>query len=280
MPGNETRQGTGVIATQFVTSKDGTRIAYERTGQGPPVIIVAGAFGNRSFGDPLSPLLAPHFTAFYYDRRGRNESGDTLPYAVEREVEDIEALLNEVGGSAFVHGMSSGAVLALEAATRLSGIQRLTLYEPPLLVDDSRPPVPDDYLNRIKAAVSAGRRGDAVEIFMTAAIQLPPEAIAQMRNEPMWPALEAVAHTLPYDAAFMDGLMSGKPLPAEHVQRWSAIKVPILVLVGTATWPFMHGGAEALAKALPNVQRRTLDGQTHDVSPEALAPELVEFFTA
>jgi pimeloyl-ACP methyl ester carboxylesterase len=279
MPANDTGLGGSTVATtEFVTSKDGTRIAFDRTGEGPPVILVAGALANRTFPNPLGALLAPNFTVFNHDRRGRNESGDTPPYAVEPEIEDIEALIKEAGGTAFVFGMSSGAVLGLEAAARLPAITRLALYEAPLIVDDSRPPVPADYVEQVEEAVSAGRPGDAVEIFMTKAVRVPADFVAGMRSQPMWPALEAVAHTIAYDGAFMEGLMYGKPLPPERAKRWASISAPTLVLDGGASEQFMHSGADALAKILPDGQRRTLDGQTHDVDSEILAPVLTEFF--
>jgi pimeloyl-ACP methyl ester carboxylesterase len=264
--------------TEFVTSKDGTRLAFDRTGKGPPVVLVAGALASRAFPFPLGGLLAPHYTVFNYDRRGRNESGDTPPYALERELEDIEALLREGGGSARVCGFSSGAVLALEAAASGLPITKLALYEPPLIVDDSRPPVPADYLAHVRELIAAGRPGDAVEYFMTDAVRVPPEYVGSMRNEPMWPGLEAVAHTIPYDGAFMEGLMSGKPLPADRVKRWASLKAPTLVIDGGASEQFMHSSADALAKVLPDAQRRTLEGQTHDVNAEVLAPVLIEFF--
>jgi pimeloyl-ACP methyl ester carboxylesterase len=264
--------------TEFVTSKDGTRLAFDRTGKGPPVVLVAGALASRAFPFPLGGLLAPHYPVFHYDRRGRNESGDTPPYALERELEDIEALLREGGGSARVCGFSSGAVLALEAAASGLPITKLALYEPPLIVDDSRPPVPADYLAHVRELIAAGRPGDAVEYFMTDAVRVPPEYVGSMRNEPMWPGLEAVAHTIPYDGAFMEGLMSGKPLPADRVKRWASLKAPTLVIDGGASEQFMHSSADALAKVLPDAQRRTLEGQTHDVNAEVLAPVLIEFF--
>ena len=270
-----------MATTEFVTSKDGTRIAFDRIGQGPPVVMVAGAFYNRAFGNPWGEAIAPRFTVFNYDRRGRNESGDTQPYAVEREVEDIEAVIREAGSSAYVFGMSSGAVLALEAAAHGLPIKKLALYEPPLLVDDSRTPVPADYLERIHQAVAEGRRGDAVEIFLTEAVQVPSEAVAQMREgDPSWSGLEAVAHTLAYDGAVMEGLMEGKPFPADRAGSWASVSVPTLVMVGGATWPFMHSGADALVSVLKNPQRKTLEGQGHDVKPEVLAPALIEFFQA
>jgi pimeloyl-ACP methyl ester carboxylesterase len=269
---------TGVSTTEFVTSGDGTRIAFDRTGDGPALVLVAGATANRSFPNPLGGLLASDYTVFNYDRRGRNESADTPPYAVEREIEDIEALIREAGGSAFVFGMSSGAVLALEAAAARLAITKLALYEPPFIVDDSRAPVPADYVKRMKEAIASGRPGDAVEVFMTDAVGMPAEAVASMRKEQMWPALEAVAHTIPYDGEIMEGLMSGKPFPPERGSRWASMTVPTLVMDGGASEQFMHSGADALAAVLPSAQRETLEGQTHDVKPEVLAPVLKKFF--
>src|SRR2546421_9569970 len=173
-----------------VISKDGTPIAFDQSGHGPPIILVAGATATRL----AEASLAAHFTVFAYDRRGRGESGDTAPYAVEREVEDLDALITEAGGSAFVFGHSSGAVLALEAARLLpSKITKLALYEPPFIIDDSRPPLPQDAAAHLTRLVSSGRRGEAVEYFMTQ-VGLPAEMIAQMRHSPMWPGQEAVAH--------------------------------------------------------------------------------------
>jgi pimeloyl-ACP methyl ester carboxylesterase len=279
MAANETRPGGSAVATtDFVTSKDGTRIAFDRTGDGSPVILVPAAIMNRSFPNPLVALLAPHFTVYHYDRRGRNESGDTAPYAVEREIEDMEAVLTAAGGLAHAYGPSSGAVVALEAAAAGLDITKLALYEAPLILDASRPPAPTDYVNRLNDAVAAGRPGDAVEIFMKEAVRVPPEEVSGMRNTPMWPALEAVAHTIAYDGAFMEGLMYGKPLPPDRAKRWASISVPTLVLDGGASEQFMHTGADALAEVLPNAQRRTLEGQTHDVKPEVLAPVLSDFF--
>jgi pimeloyl-ACP methyl ester carboxylesterase len=272
-------QGAAVAATRFVSSKDGTRIAYDLIGDGQAaLVLVDGAFMNRSFPNPISEELAARHTVYRYDRRGRNESGDTQPYAVAREVEDIEALIDEAGGSACVFGMSSGAVLALEAAASGLAIKKLALYEPPLLVDGSRPPVPEDYLQQVKNAIARGSPGDAVEVFMTAAIGMPKEAVSQIRNDPSWAALEAVAHTLAYDGSIMEGLMLGRPLPVDRVERWSSINVPALVVDGGASWAFMRTGADALAEVLPQTERRTLEGQSHDVSADVLAPVLFEFF--
>src|SRR5713226_8400082 len=258
-----------------VHSKDGTTIAFDQSGKGSPIILVGGAFQHRSI-DPrtaqLAALLAPHFTVFHYDRRGRGDSSDTAPYAVEREVEDLGALIAEAGGSAFVFGMSSGAALALEAVARGLAITKLALYEPPFIVDDSRPPLPQDFATQLSELVSSGRRGDAAELFMTKAAEVPVEVVAQMRNAPFWPMVEAVAHTLIYDTTIMG---DNNSLPTERV---ASVTVPTLVIDGGASPVWMHNAAQAVADVLPNAQRRTLEGQTHDVAPEGLAPVLEEFF--
>jgi pimeloyl-ACP methyl ester carboxylesterase len=212
---------------------------------------------------------------YHYDRRGRGASGDTPPYEVAREIEDIEALIKEAGGSAFVFGMSSGGVLALDAAAWGLSILKLALYEPPFIVDGSRPPLPTDYVTHLKDLISSGHRGEAVEYSMTKAMGIPTEFVASMRNEPWWQAFEAVAHTLPYDGTIMGDTMSGNRLPAE---RWARINIPTLVINGGASDAFMRNGAQALADLLPDGQHRTLEGQSHDVDPLLLAPILKEFY--
>ncbi len=258
-----------------VTSKDGTRIALDQTGQGPAVILVDGALCYRAFGPmgPLAPFLEPHFTVFKYDRRGRGESGDTLPYAVEREVEDIEALINEAGGSAFVYGISSGAALALETALKLGNkIKKLAMYEPPYNSNEADRQAWNDYRKQLRDFLAAGRRGDAAALFMQF-VGTPAEAVAGMRQAPVWPMFEAVAPTLAYDAA---DLGDDRSAPTERATR---VAVPTLVMAGGAGFEFMRDTAQALAKAIPHAQYRVLEGQTHDVAAEAIAPVLVEFFT-
>jgi pimeloyl-ACP methyl ester carboxylesterase len=260
-----------------VTSKDGTTIAFDRSGEGPAIVLVGGAFQHRAI-DPstarLAELLAPNFTVYHYDRRGRGESGDTAPYAVEREIEDIDALIQDAGGSASVFGISSGAVLALRAAAAGLAITKLALYEPPFIVDDSRPPVPKDYTQRLAGLLAEGRRGDAVELFMTEAVGMPAEAVAPMRGAPFWPAFESVAHTLPYEAAIMGDTLSGQALPAG---RWEAITVPTLAVDGGASPAWAGNAVVALARTLLTAERTTLIEQTHQVDPEVLAPVLAEF---
>jgi pimeloyl-ACP methyl ester carboxylesterase len=257
-----------------VRSKDGTAIAFDRSGQGPAVILVDGAFCSRAFGPmgALAPLLAERLTVFKYDRRGRNESGDTAPYAVEREIEDIDALIAEAGGTAYVYGISSGAGLALEAAARGVAINRLALYEPPYVARDSNPALTKDPVRDLKKLVAEGRRGDAVEYFMTKVVGLPLEHAAGMRQSPAWPALEGVAPTLVYDVS----IMGDYKVPTK---RFASIKVPTIVIGGGASPAELQNAVRDVANAVPNAQRRMLEGQTHEVSAEAIAPVLIEFFS-
>jgi pimeloyl-ACP methyl ester carboxylesterase len=258
-----------------VRSKDGTAIAFDRIGHGPAVILIDGALCYRGIGQSgkLANLMAQDFTVFTYDRRGRGASGDTLPYAVEREVEDIEALLSEAGGTALVWGTSSGAVLALEAANCLKGLKKLALYEPPFIVDDSRSTTEFDWV-RIGEAVATDRRSDAVRIFLKS-VGLPSFFIALIRLMPMWSKLKAIAHTLPYDGAIVRDNQRGKPLPSA---RWASITVPALVMDGGSSPAWMRHGNKSLAHVLPNAQYRSLEGQTHMLNPKVHAPLLVEFF--
>ena len=256
-----------------VRSHDGTAIAFDRAGKGPSVILVDGAFCSRSFGPmpQIAPLLAQQFTVFGYDRRGRNDSGDTAPYAVEREVEDLEALIAEAGGSASVYGVSSGGALAFQAASAGLSIRKLAVHEPPFMVDDGAPRPPADHEAQLTEMVSSGRRDDAVAFFMTSVVGMPTEAVAGLRGMPMWPALEAVAHTLAYDAA----VMGDYSLPSE---RLASLTVPTLVVDGAKSDERLRKAVGAVVDAVPNARRRTLEDQRHDAAPEAIAPVLKEFF--
>lgn len=259
-----------------VTSKDGTSIAFDRSGTGPAVILVGGALSERSAWAPLAKLLAPHFTVVAYDRRGRGDSGDTAPYAVDREIEDIYALIEDAGGTAFVHGQSSGAVLALEATVRLPDkVTKLSLYEPPFIIDDSRSPPPEGFAEHIDELIAADARGEAVEYWMADIVGAPPEMVTEMKASPLWPGLEALAHTLPYDIDVLGPNMSGNPLPAEH---WADMTAPVLVMDGGASPAWIRHTAETLADALPYAEHKTLAGQTHSAAPEVLEPELEAFF--
>src|SRR5690349_5809484 len=190
-------------------SADGTTIAFEKKGKGPALILVGSAFAQRAMDSEITRLaayfpLAQSFTVFNYDRRGRGDSTDTQPYAVEREIEDIEALIDDAGGSAFLFGSSSGAALALEAANKLSTkVKKQVLYEPPFIVDEGRAPVPADLLERIKAALVQGKRNDALKLFFSTAMGIPGFFVFIMRLMPSWSQSKAVAHTLPYDLTIM-----------------------------------------------------------------------------
>lgn len=262
---------------RYVTSRDGTTIAYDKTGEGPAVLLVDGAMGHRAnFGSrPLAAELAQTFTVHTYDRRGRGESTDTQPYGVEREIEDIEALIDEAGGSACIYGISSGAVLALRAASALGAgkVVKLALYEPPFGSDDDRAKQEfAEYTREMAALLDAGKRGDAVALFV--ADMVPAEMLEEMRQSPEWPIMEAVAPTLAYDNAVMgDG-----SVPVDEAR---AATMPALVLVGGASPDFKHEAVEALVRAMPHAKRRTLEDQTSmPPNPEGLAPVLVTFFKA
>jgi pimeloyl-ACP methyl ester carboxylesterase len=253
-----------------VTSRDGTSIAFERNGEGPPVVLVMGAFNDRSTGAPLAAALSPRLTVYTYDRRGRGDSGDTMPYAVEREVEDLDALIAEAGGSAAVFGYSSGAVLALNAASQGLPITKLILHELPLMVDRGQPRWSADHQALLRELVAAGRRGDAVEYFQSNLVGIPNEVVAQLRQAPFRPALEAMAHTLVYEAAILgDGLLLRESA--------GAITTPVLAISGEATTPFMIETAHALAEAAPAGRSVILEAQGHDIDPEAVAPVVEEF---
>jgi pimeloyl-ACP methyl ester carboxylesterase len=253
-----------------VTSSDGTTIAFDQLGAGPPVILVSGGSTDRTANAGLAALLASDFTVFNYDRRGRGPSGDTPPYAVEREVEDLDAVIGAAGGSAAVYGTSSGAALALEAAARGLAITKLALWEPPY-IPDGGPRPPANTAATFTKLVAAGRRGDAVEFFMADVVGLPPQFVAGARSQPFWAAQEALAHTLAYDATIMGDYW----LPTE---RFAGVRTPTIVLDGGASPPWMAVTAQELADTLPNGHRRTLEGQQHNVDPEALAPAVAEFF--
>jgi pimeloyl-ACP methyl ester carboxylesterase len=260
-----------------IHSKDGTTIAFDVVGDGKPLILVDGATAHRAvnpLNGEVAELLKDEFRVYTYDRRGRGESTDTSPYAVEREIDDLAALIADAGGPAIVCGQSSGSLLALDAAAAGLPISHLALWEPPVVVDDSRPPVPADYVQRLDEAVADGRRGDAAEFFLTAAANMPAEFIPGMRQSPFWPALEAVAHTISYDGRIMGATMSGNPLPGD---RWAAVNIPVLVLYGNGTEQWLQTAAHAVADLLPTASLKSVEGQQHSTTADVLAPVLRRF---
>jgi pimeloyl-ACP methyl ester carboxylesterase len=257
---------------ETVTSNDGTAIGFDRMGNGPSVVLVCGGSVDRMSNAELAAALADRFTVLNYDRRGRGDSGDTPPYAVQREIEDINAVIAAAGGSAHLYGTSSGAALALEAAASGLQIDKLALWEPPY-IPEGVPRPPADTARTYTELVEAGRRGDAVEFFMSKVVGLPDEFVAQARSAPFWPAQEALAHTLAYDAT----IMADYSLPTE---RAAEVKIPTIVMAGEASFPWMSETARALAEALPDGEVRILEGQTHDVAPDAMASVLAGFLLA
>ncbi|GAA1672044.1 alpha/beta fold hydrolase [Fodinicola feengrottensis] len=258
--------------TKVVSSADGTAIAYDRTGDGPAIVLVHGAFTDKTHPTlaAVATALAPWFTVLNYDRRGRGESGDIRPYAVDREVEDLAAVIAAAGGSAMVFGGSSGSALVLEAAHRGAPITRMALWEPPYHVDETAPYLPADFALQLGKLVDAGRPGDAVALFLTGAAQAPAEVVAAMRADPSWPASEAIAHTLAYEAAVMG---PGNALPTV---RLHTLTQPTLVLTGGASPAWMVNGGMAVATAIPGAFHRVLEKQQHNVDPTALLPALLE----
>ncbi len=254
----------------MVNSKDGTVIAVDRVGSGPSVVCVGGALNDRKSTASVAALLADRFTVYSYDRRGRGDSGDTQPYSVEREIEDLAAVVEEAGGSAMAYGMSSGAILVLRAAAAGVPLTRIALYEPPFKSGiPGAPAAPPDYSARVAADVEAGRPGDALELFMVAVVGMPAGIVAGMRRLPMWSALEALAPSLRYDGAVAgDG----------SIPPVAGVAVPVTVLAGTASPDWMRAAAHAVAAAVPYGISRELPKQTHNVDPGALAKELAIAF--
>ena len=261
-----------------VRSKDGTTIAFDQSGNGPAVILVDGALQYRAFDQgmtQLADLLSKHFTVIHYDRRGRGGSTDTQPYALDREIEDIEALIDFVGGAAYLYGISSGAALAMEAAVRLQDkVKKLAMYEAPYNDDPSAQQAWNTYTKQLEEILADGRNGDAVGLFMML-VGATADQVNEIRQTPMWPLWESIAPTLAYD--HIAALGEDAAVPTERAAR---LTMPTLIMDGGASFPFMHATAMTLAKAIPNAQQRTLPSQTHEVESEALAPVLIEFFEA
>ena len=265
---------------QSVISRDGTTIAYDRIGRGPAVILVAGAFSYRKYSGSvqLAELLAQHFTVFNYDRRGRGDSSDTKPYAVEREIEDFQALIDAAGGEAFVWSLSSGAILALRAAASGLAFTKLALQEPPLFVTATDRHPPGDFTEHLTHLIASDRRDEAVKYFMTKGMGAPGFVIPLMHLMPgAWAQLKAVAHTLPYDAQLLESHPAGKPLSGND---WKSATMPTLVMAGSESPAFLRHDAQALAEALPHARLLTQKGlgHTRQLSPKLIASVLEKFF--
>lgn len=250
------------------TSRDGTALAYDRVGAGPALVFVPGVFNLRDTCAPIAARLTDTFTSYTYDRRARGDSSNTRPYAVEREVEDLQALLDVAGGRATVFGYSSGAVLALRAAADGLPIERLFLYEPPFRYDDEGPVPPPDLAEHLQQLLDAGRTADVVTTFQLRAVGLPPEVVAGIRQAPFFPRLQAMAQSVVHDAV----ITTSMPVPTPQM---TAVEVPTVVLRGGRTWPRLATAAERLAEALPNATLRVLpDAADHGLEPISTAAAL------
>jgi pimeloyl-ACP methyl ester carboxylesterase len=261
-----------------VNSRDGTTIAYDRYGSGPTVILVGGALSYRKFPkmERLATQLAERCTVINYDRRGRGDSTEVKPFAVQREVEDIQAMIESQGGSASLWGWSSGGALALHAAGAGIGVERLSVYEVPFIVDPTAQRPTRDYAERLDELVAADDRDGAVKHFMRNAMGIPAPFVALMRVTPMWKGLRTTAHTLPYDwAALGEHRMYGAPLDREE---FASITTPTLVVSGSKSPDVLKGGSRALAEVLPAAKLRMLDGVGHNLKLDKLVPVLAEFF--
>ena len=256
---------------QTVTSADGTTIAYEKLGSGPAVVLVCGGSVDRGSNAGLAQVLASDFTVYNYDRRGRGDSGDTLPYAIDREIEDIAAVIDAAGGQAYLYGTSSGAALAFDAARALPGkVTKVALWEPPYIEDPAARP-PADTVDTYERLVAEGRRSDAVEYFTAKVVGLPPEFVAFAKTQPFWAAQEKIAHTLAYDGR----IMGDYSIPTEQAKD---VTQPTIVLAGESSFPFFLRTVAVLGDAIPKGESKTLAGQEHNVSPEVIGPALKEFF--
>jgi pimeloyl-ACP methyl ester carboxylesterase len=255
-------------SVRFATSADGTRLAFDKAGNGPALVIVGGALSHRDGGRPLAEKLAPRFTVYTYDRRGRGDSGDTKPYAVDREIEDLGSLIHQTGGEAYVYAVSSGAALALRSAARLgpSKVLKLAVYEPPY---GQNQPDFDAQKARVQQLIRTGQPGDAAAFFL-AAIGMPSSALRDLQGSPEWQRIKEIDFTLAYDYAVL-----GTGSVPESVAH---ITAPTLVLDGEKSLPFMRPTADRIAELIPNARRKTLAGQSHQAAPDAVAPLLIDFF--
>ncbi len=264
----------------YITAKDGTKIAYDRQGKGPAVILVGGGLVDRSENTPLATELAHYFTVYNYDRRGRGKSGDTLPYALQREIEDIDALISEAGGSAHLYGVSSGGALVLEAAAGLSGINKIAVYEVPYNMAEDWPKKWNEYAQKIETVLAKDQRGEALTLFMrlTGSSE---QDVKGLKSSPYWHPMEALAYTLAYDAACLG---NGQP----SAKRFAKIKQPTLVATGTdmrmpgaAAWVLaLDAAADAIVSSIPHAKRQIFEGQSHVAEPNVVASKLKDFFSA
>jgi pimeloyl-ACP methyl ester carboxylesterase len=256
---------------QTALSRDGTRIAFEAGGAGPALVVVNGALSDRRSVTPLRAYLEPHFTVIGYDRRGRGDSGDTAPYAPEREIEDLAAVMAAVAAPAFVYGHSSGGILALRSAASGVAMRRLAVNEPPFILPDIRPLLAPDATARLELLLDSGNREGALRLFLLEQIGLPEAAVEQLSSSPAWPRMIALAHTAAYDSRLAGTAEFSR-------SAFASLSIRTLVLHGTTNFPWIIATARKLAETLPDAEIAQLEGQPHSPAPDVLAPHLIRFF--
>lgn len=252
---------------EHVTSADGTLIAADRSGDGPPLVVVVGAFCDRSSSKSLAAILSSSYTVHEYDRRGRGDSGDTVPHSVQREVEDLAAIATATEGPPFVYGHSSGGALALEAAAQGVEMRKIAVYEPPYTGDIDPGP---EFSQQLDGLVQTGRRAEAAERFLTLT-GAPSQVIAHIKAGPGWPRMQALAHTLSRDR----NLGNGGQVPVERLGR---ITVPVLAMAGGASPEWARNAVQTIAQALPDAEARAVEGQHHVPADDLLTSILAAFF--
>lgn len=251
-------------------SADGTRIDFDRTGSGPPVVVLSAGPNDRSSSQPLVDVLKPFLTVYTYDHRARGRSGDTLPHSPEREFEDLAAVIAEAGGAAGVYGSSGAGNIALDAAGWGVPINRIAMWEPPYIVEGARSSVPPEWGRTVQEAIDAGRPEDGISYWLTDIVEIPAEYVTQMKGTPFWESMVAQAQGLVYDASVLRDFSVPRTTP----------EVPVLVIDGgSMTVPWIKTGIDALLKVLPIGRHEVLDGQMHDVAADVIAPVLIKFFT-
>ncbi|MRH90119.1 alpha/beta fold hydrolase [Nocardia sp. SYP-A9097] len=264
------------MTTSTVISKDGTVIAYDKIGDGPAVLLVDGAFCHRAVGPstPVAKELSDSYTVYTYDRRGRGESGDTQPYDPQCEIEDLASVAAEAGAPVSICAFSTGVPLVLEAVRRGLDVDKLGLYEFPLITDDARKPVPADYHQHLRDLITAEKRGAAIKYFMHTGVGVPAPVAALFPLMPGWTKLKKTAHTLPYDNHFLADALDGNPIPSD---RYTYITAPTTVFAGSKSPQWMRNGNTALAHAIPTAYYAELPGQTRQVKPRLFTSTLKNF---
>jgi pimeloyl-ACP methyl ester carboxylesterase len=266
---NANHKGTNM---DKIISKDGTTISYQRSGNGTPLVLVHGTGGSSKRWDSILPELAKQFTVYAIDRRGRGESGDTDSYNIEREFEDVAAVVDSMNEPVYLLGHSYGGICALEAARLTRNIARLVLYEPPLPMA-GKPIYPEGTIQRLELLLDAGDREGVITTFVREIVRMPAHEFERYRSSPVWAARVAAAHTLPRELRAHEAYQF-------NAERFKSINIPVLLLVGSDSPDFFQSSIERIHAALPNSRIVVLPGQQHiamDTAPEMFVREVLTF---